>query len=84
MIISFGRALSASCRIGRFFPINVFERGWKLFLIILSIINIIAICAYDYSSRIWGGYLEKNRLQISVEIFCNAIFGIDLLLNIIA
>lgn len=50
---------------------------------LITIINVAAICAYDYQSRIEQADYERNRICITIEIFCNVLFGIECLAEII-
>ncbi|CAD8180886.1 unnamed protein product [Paramecium pentaurelia] len=52
----------------------------KLFLQVIRFItflNIIAVCLYDYQSRINQEDENRNRISITLEIFCNIIFGLE-------
>lgn len=50
---------------------------------IITLINIAAVCAYDYRSRIDNEDEERNRICITLEIACNIFFGIECLCEII-
>lgn len=50
---------------------------------IITIINIITFCCYDYSVRI-GSASVINRYTIVIEVMCNLFFGGEASINIIA
>lgn len=56
---------------------------FKLFIRLITLVNIISVCFQDYSARVFDGYAEKNRIFITMEIFCNVIFGIEVVFETI-
>lgn len=50
---------------------------------LIAIINVAAICAYDYKSRISESDYERNRICITLEILCNVLLGLECLAEII-
>jgi len=46
--------------------------------LLFTIINVIALCIYDYSNRITFQNIEINRVAIGMEILCNIYFGLEM------
>lgn len=59
-------------------------RDVKWLIRIMTIINIVAFCMHDYSTRVYGGEPGINRISVSLEVVCNVFFGIETLFEIIA
>ncbi|CAK89639.1 unnamed protein product (macronuclear) [Paramecium tetraurelia] len=53
------------------------------FMRLITIINVAAVCAYDYQSRIESEDYERNRICTTLEIVCNTLFGLECLGQII-
>lgn len=60
------------------------SKDMKILIRVLTIVNIIAFCFYDYSVRIYGGWPTINRWSVSIEIICNIFFGFETAMEIIA
>ncbi|CAD8095701.1 unnamed protein product [Paramecium sonneborni] len=69
------------------FRMSLFQtlRSQKLisFMRLITILNVAAVCAYDYQSRIEQEDFQRNRICITIEIVCNIMFGLECLAYII-
>lgn len=62
----------------------VWRRDVKWLIRLVTIVNIIAFCLFDYSPRIHGSAPNINRISVSIEVVCNIFFGIETLCEVIA
>lgn len=53
-------------------------------MIFVGIVNVIAYCLFDYSVRIYDHWPEINRVSVTLEIICNIIYGVDMIMRMIA
>ena len=51
---------------------------------LVIVINIIALALYDYTHRISTTNSEPNRVNISIEILCNAYLTFEAMMRVVA
>lgn len=75
-IVCFEEMLSKPLN-NRIYFINIY-RYFEWITLLFTILNVIALCIYDYSNRLTFQYININRVAIGIEIFCNIYFGLEM------
>jgi hypothetical protein len=53
-------------------------------MVLVGIINVIAYCIFDYSVRIFDNWPLINHVSVSIEIICNIVYSVDMVLQVVA